>query len=113
MADHTYAGDRFERVSCAQKMGFKNREVFHNTDWDIVAEYPETMGKMVGNWLINHDSEQYAYENYGRCAEHLLTGAQFKNTNSVPGYEYKPWTVKELLDASESGKSIQDEGDWS
>ncbi|KAJ6149848.1 hypothetical protein N7471_001047 [Penicillium samsonianum] len=104
---------RFERVSCAQKMGFKNREVFHNTDWDAVAKNPEVMGKMVGNWLVHHDPEQYANENYGKCAEHLLRGAPFENTNSVPGYTYKPWTVQELLDASERGEVLQDEGDWS
>ncbi|CAI7599792.1 unnamed protein product [Penicillium pancosmium] len=104
---------RFERVSCAQKMGFKNREVYHKTDWDFVAKNPEVMGKMVGNWLVHHDPEQYAYENYAKCAEHLLVGAPFENSNSVPGYEYKPWTVKELLDASERGEAVQDEGDWS
>ncbi|KXG46427.1 Monooxygenase, FAD-binding [Penicillium griseofulvum] len=104
---------RFERVSCAQKMGFKNRELFHNTDWDAVAKNPEVMGKVVGNWLVNHNPEQYAVENYGKCAEHLLNGAPFENTNSVPGYRYKPWTVQELLEASESGKTVQDEGDWS
>lgn len=107
-----YINKRFERVSCAQKMGFKNREVFHNTDWDAVAKNPEMMGKMVGNWLVNHDPEQYTYENYDRCADHLLNGAPFENTNAVPGYKYKPWTVKELLDASERGEPIVDEGDW-
>jgi hypothetical protein len=112
-ANNTYADNRFERVSCAQKMGFKNREVYHNTDWDAVAKNPEVMGKMVGDWLVHHDPEQYAYENYGKCAEHLLSGAPFTNTNSVPGYKYKPWTVKELLDASERGEPVQDQGDWS
>ncbi|OQD99261.1 hypothetical protein PENSOL_c007G06773 [Penicillium solitum] len=104
---------RFERVSCAQKLGFKNRELFHNTDWDAVAKNPEVMAKMVGNWLVHHDPAQYANENYAKCAEHLLRGAPFENTNSVPGYKYKPWTVRELLDASESGNPVHDEGDWS
>ena len=112
-ADHIYSYDRFERVSCAQKLGFKNRELFHNTDWDAVAKNPEIMGKVVGNWLVHHDPAQYANENYAKCAEHLLRGAPFENTNYVPGYKYKPWTVRELLDASESGNPIQDEGDWS
>jgi hypothetical protein len=94
-------------------MGFKNREIFHNTDWDAVAKNPKIMGKMVGDWLVHHDSEQYAYENYAKCAEHLLKSTPFKNTNSVPGYTYKPWTVKELLNASESGELVEDEGDWS
>ncbi|KAJ6188996.1 hypothetical protein N7519_003904 [Penicillium mononematosum] len=104
---------RFERVSCAQKTGFKNRELFHNTDWDAVAKNPEVMGKVVGKWLVYHDPEHYAHENYDKCAEHLLSGAPFENTNAVPGYKYKLWTVQELLNASESGKPVQDEGDWS
>ncbi|KAJ4027803.1 hypothetical protein NW752_000048 [Fusarium irregulare] len=103
---------RFERVSCAQKMGFKNREIFHNTDWNAVAENPQILGKVAGDWLLRHDSEQYAYENYSKCAGHLLKGMPFQNTNAVPGYTYKPWTVKELLHASECGKPIEDEGDW-
>ncbi|RGP78644.1 FAD nad p-binding domain-containing [Fusarium longipes] len=104
---------RFERVSCAQKMGFKNREVFHNTDWDAVAKNPLIIAKITGEWLLRHDPEQYTYENFNKCAEHLLNGTPFKNTNSVPGYTYQPWTVKELLDASDSGKPVEDEGDWS
>ncbi|KAF3014133.1 hypothetical protein E8E15_005568 [Penicillium rubens] len=69
--------------------------------------------KMVGKWLVHHDPEHYAHENYGKCAEHLLSGAPFENTNAVPGYKYKPWTVQEPLDASETGRPVQDEGDWS
>ncbi|KZM26447.1 Salicylate 1-monooxygenase [Ascochyta rabiei] len=106
---------RFERVSCAQKMGFKNREVFHNTNWEQQDQdsKPLKNKQMVGNWLINHDPEQYAYDNYHSCAQYLLTGAPFENTNLVPGYKYKPWTVKELLGASERGEVLEDEGDWS
>lgn len=105
--------DRFERVSCAQKMGFKNRELFHNTDWDAVAKDPQILGKMVGNWVVHHDPEQYAYENYADCAEHLLNGEPYENTNSVPGYRYKPWTARELLDAADRGEPVVDDGDWS
>jgi hypothetical protein len=104
---------RFERVSCAQKMGFKNRETFHHTDWEDTTKKPQTMPNMVGNWLVYHNPEQYASDNYGNCAEYLLRGAPFENTNSVPGYKYKPWTVKELLGASERGEVVDDEGNWS
>ncbi|RDW93099.1 uncharacterized protein DSM5745_00421 [Aspergillus mulundensis] len=103
---------RFERVSCAQKMGFKNRELYHKTDWDAVAKNPEIMGKMVGMWLLLHDPQKYAYENYEKCKESLLQGTPFKNTNAVPGYTYKPWTVKELLEASDRGEGVVDEGEW-
>lgn len=103
---------RFGRVSCAQKIGFKTREVFHNTDWDKVSKDPSIVGKPLGSWILRHDPEKYAYENYEKCANHILTGAPFENTNSVPGYKFTPWTVKELLDASERGVPVADEGDW-
>ncbi|KAH6613955.1 hypothetical protein C7974DRAFT_344738 [Boeremia exigua] len=104
---------RFERVSCAQKLGFKNREMFHNTKWERQDPGYKPMQKMVGDWLTYHDPEQYAYDNFHDCAQHILSGAPFENTNSPPGYKYKPWTVKELLDASDRGETLEDEGDWS
>lgn len=67
---------------------------------------------MVGDWLIQHDPEQYTHDNYHKAAEHLLTGAPFENTNIPPGYKYKPWTVRELLTASERGEELVDEGVW-
>ncbi|GAB1194231.1 hypothetical protein APSETT444_003474 [Aspergillus pseudonomiae] len=104
---------RFERVSCAQKMGFHHREKFHNTDWNAVAKNPDTFSKTTADWIMRHNPEQYAYDNYGKCANHLLTGAPFQNTNVPPGYTYKPWTVKELMDASDRHEPVVDEGDWS
>ncbi|KAF9876371.1 hypothetical protein CkaCkLH20_06314 [Colletotrichum karsti] len=82
---------RFERVACAQKLGFKTREVLHKTDWDYVKKHPEIMKNRLGGWLLKHDPE---------------------DTNGVPGYTYKPWTVKELLDASDKGQLVEDEGNW-
>ncbi|KAF7593736.1 hypothetical protein BBP40_010911 [Aspergillus hancockii] len=104
---------RFERVSCAQKMGFNTREMFHNTDWDAVARNPDILSKTTANWVMHHDPEQYVYGNYGKCVNHIIAGAPFENTNIPPGYKYKPWTVKELMDASDRREPIVDEGDWS
>jgi hypothetical protein len=94
-------------------MGFKNREIFQITDWKKQDPNTKPVSKTVGNWLTYHDPEQYAYDNYHKCAEHLLTGAPFEITNSVPGYKYKPWGVRGLLDQSESRGALEDEGDWS
>ena len=94
-------------------MGFKNRENFHKTDWDAVAKNSEAVTKPNADWVVNHDPEQYAYDNYGNCVNHLLMGEPFTNTNIPPGYVFKPWTVKELMDASKKGIKIVDEGDWS
>ncbi|KAI4675634.1 uncharacterized protein J4E88_007668 [Alternaria novae-zelandiae] len=104
---------RFERVSCAQKLGFKNREIFHNTDWKDEKATPTKQHKMVGDWLVCHNPEKYVYDNYHKCAEHLDTGVEFLNTNIPLGYKYRPWTVRGLLGASERGEVVEDEGDWS
>jgi hypothetical protein len=95
-------------------MGFKTRELLHKTDWGLVKEHPEIMQKAsVGKWLLKHDPEQYAAENFEKCADHMLHGSPFESTNSVPGYTYKPWTVHELLEGSDNGTLVEDEGDWS
>lgn len=106
-------GPRAERVACAQRMGFKTRELYHNTDWSVMDKDPSRLLRMVGSWVISHDPEKYVYDNYGNCANYIVAGAPFKNTNAVPGYTYKPWTVQELLAYADRGESIADEGDWS
>ncbi|TDZ18883.1 FAD-dependent monooxygenase fsr3 [Colletotrichum orbiculare MAFF 240422] len=104
---------RFERVTCAQKMGFKNRENFHNTDWDAAAKNPAAILRQVDNWVSRHNPEQYAYDSYDECASHILRGTPFQNTNSPPGHTFKPWTVAELLAYADRGERIVDDGDWS
>lgn len=91
-------------------MGFKTREVWHKTDWDAVAKNPLVVGKTIGDWVLNHDPEKYAYENHSTCAKHLTGGSPFKNTNSVPGFTYKPWDIRDLLSASEREELVIDEG---
>ncbi|KAF5515166.1 FAD-dependent monooxygenase fsr3 [Colletotrichum siamense] len=104
---------RFERVTCAQKMGFKNRENFHNTDWDAVAKNPSSILKQVDRWVSEHNPEQYAYDSYDKCSAYILSGKPFQNTNTPPGHTFKPWTVDELLAYAERGERITDDGDWS
>ncbi|KAF4872092.1 FAD-dependent monooxygenase fsr3 [Colletotrichum siamense] len=104
---------RFERTACAQKIGFKSREAFHRTNWNEAAKNPRSIAKFTGAWLLKHDPEVYAYENYEACAAHLLHGKDFKNSNTVPGFPFKLWTVQELLEKADRGESIDDdEGDW-
>lgn len=61
---------------------------------------------------MRHDPEQYVYESYGDCVNHLLVGTPFENTNAVPGFSYKPWTVAEVLEAYEKDGELADEGEW-
>ncbi|KAG7448145.1 maackiain detoxification [Guyanagaster necrorhizus] len=113
LAVQVYNKLRFERVSCAQRMGFKTRESWHHTDWDAVSKNPQLVGKVIGNWLAKHDSEKYAYDNYAACAKHITEGTPFANTNTPPGYTYEPWTVEDLLKAAREKTDVQDAGDWS
>lgn len=99
-------------MCCAQKIGFRNREMFHKTDWDGVENDPGSVSVFAGDWLGRHHVEQYVYDNYGNAARSILEGTHFENTNSVPGFKFRPWTVKELLEASDKGRPVIDEGEW-
>uniref|UniRef100_L2FUI0 FAD binding domain protein n=1 Tax=Colletotrichum fructicola (strain Nara gc5) TaxID=1213859 RepID=L2FUI0_COLFN len=77
------------------------------------AKNPRSIAKFTGAWLLKHDPEVYAYENYEACAAYLLHGKDFKNSNTVPGFPFKLWTVQELLEKADKGESIDDDkGDW-
>lgn len=67
----------------------------------------------LGNWMVMHDSEKYAYAHYGDTLNHIFSGAPFKARNIPLGYIHKQWTIKELMDKVERGEKIHFEGDWS
>ena len=103
----------FERVACAQRSGFKNREKWHNMDFEEAKKHPERLAMAVGRWINSHDPETYAYDNYRKCANHVVSGAPFQSTNIPPGYNYEPWTIDELLHAADGQHETVDPGDWS
>jgi hypothetical protein len=107
---------RFERVSCLQAFGVKNMETFSGKD---KADAPDQAQKPqqprvphIGRWIIEHDPEQYVIENYELARKHLFEGAKFRNTNTPPGLEYKPWTIDGLLEAQRRGEPTVLDGDW-
>ncbi|RSL61468.1 hypothetical protein CEP54_006271 [Fusarium duplospermum] len=104
---------RFQRVTCAQKMGFKNRQQYHESTFKPAEEGTRPRFPMAGSWVREHDPEQYAYEMYGKCANHLVAGSPFQNTNYPRGHNFKIWTVEELREVAERGENIVDDGDWS
>jgi hypothetical protein len=57
---------RYERVRAAQKTGEKTRDQWHKANWDEAKKNPESMKLKRGSWLLNHDAEEYAEENYSR-----------------------------------------------
>ncbi|KAI1665709.1 UbiH 2-polyprenyl-6-methoxyphenol hydroxylase [Pyrenophora tritici-repentis] len=104
---------RFERVACAQLLGFQNRENLHKTDWEALEKSASKTPLKVRKWLTSHDAEKYAYDMYDAAASHLVEKTPFANTNFPLGYNYKPWKIQELLAASERGERLELEGDWS
>ncbi|KAL2784547.1 monooxygenase [Aspergillus keveii] len=104
---------RFQRVSCCQRAGFKNREQWHHVDLKEARKHPEKLAEMTGRWITSHDPEEYAYQNWTNCVNHLIRGTEFVNTNIPPGFSYRPWTIDELLNAADEGRVVDDDGDWS
>lgn len=60
-----------------------------------------------------YDSEKYTYAHYGEVLNNLFSGAPFEAKNIPPGYAYKQWTIKEMMDKVERGEKLFFEGDWS
>ncbi|KAJ3962893.1 hypothetical protein N0V92_000329 [Colletotrichum tropicale] len=86
------------------------RELWHKTDWNSPIEDPTIFTRMWAPWLLEHDPEDYARKNFAACAQKLRTGEKFQNSNSVPGYTFKLWTVQDLAESTKDG--LQDEGEW-
>jgi 2-polyprenyl-6-methoxyphenol hydroxylase-like FAD-dependent oxidoreductase len=57
---------RYERVRAAQKTGEKTRDQWHKANWDEARKNPESIMLKRRIWLLNHDAEEYAEENYAR-----------------------------------------------
>ncbi len=104
----------FERTSCCQIVGFVNHQHYHNPKW-TTSDDPDikNVRSEVGRWIWAHNPEKYAYDNYGRVFNHLLSGAPFQNTNVPPGYSYKPWSIDQLFAMIDAGEPLKFDGDWS
>lgn len=106
---------RYERVSCAQKMGFINSQMKHATDWKKIEQDPSEIRTRFPQWIYKHDPETYVYEKYGEAFNHLVNGAAFDNMNYPKGHRFVPWTIDEVKEEIASGKRIDEllDGDWS
>ncbi|TVY75172.1 FAD-dependent monooxygenase fsr3 [Fusarium oxysporum f. sp. cubense] len=87
---------RFQRVSCAQLMGFMNRQTLHHADWDAIKNDPIRIRRGPGWWIGSHDPEQYALDNFEAAASHITNKTPFENTNMPDDYQYKPWNIDEI-----------------
>ncbi|KAK4553882.1 hypothetical protein LTR86_009057 [Recurvomyces mirabilis] len=134
---------RFERVSCLQAFGVKNAKDFGSAggkpstakpitnpetktaqaqvppaSTSASAETPKPAAKgppvvHVARWMLEHDPEQYAIDNYGKALSHLTHGTAFENTNKPMNMKYRPWTIDGLLEARRKGEPTVLDGDWS
>lgn len=107
-ATHVHNLLRFERVSCLQAFGVFNRSKH------TAGGKKDSKKNMVhvGRWMLEHDPEQYAKENYRPALDHIRWGTPFQNSNVPRGLQYKPWTIDSLLDAQSRGEPTILDGDW-
>lgn len=106
---------RYQRVSCVQKLSFVNAECLAAASKEeMMKRSPEDMRIRFPKWIFRHDPEAYAYEKYGQAFAHLVSGAEFENTNFPPGHKFKSWTIEEIHKDIVAGKRIADflDGDW-
>ena len=104
---------RFDRVSCAQWLGWENDERFHKANF---VKGPIDLTKVqarVPKWIFTHDPEQYAIDNYAKAAACVVNGRKFHNTNLPPGHVPTLWTMEEVLALEAEGKKFDLSGDWS
>ena len=104
---------RFDRVSCAQLLGFANAERFQKADWAAVKNDPSKLQPKVPRWIWSLNPEKYANANYAAAAASLEGGPAFTNTNIPPGYTPQPWTIDEVEQLQREGKHVELRGDWS
>ncbi|KAF2464735.1 FAD/NAD(P)-binding domain-containing protein [Lindgomyces ingoldianus] len=101
---------RFERVSFIQAMGIARRDAKAASNNVGVKPKPPPIP---GAWLMDHDPEEYAEENFERGLAHLVDGEPFQNTNRPLKVEYRPWTIDGLVGALDKGETTILDGDWS
>jgi hypothetical protein len=80
-------------------MGWELRQVWHQTDWDLVKAHPEVLNMPQPPWLFGADAEKYASDNYDAVVSHLKKGTSFENTNVPEGYVHQPWTIDSMLES--------------
>jgi len=72
---------RYDRVKAAQKTGETTRDTWHKADFEKVKQDPESMRLKRDPWLLDHDAESYAEENYAKTVAAL--GGK-KGTEALP-----------------------------
>jgi len=88
---------RYERTSLTQRMGWETRHVWHQTDWEAVAQNPEVLKLPQPMWLNGIDAQSYAQENFDGVVAHLQSRAPFTSTNIPEGHIHEDWTIDEML----------------
>ncbi|KAI7211915.1 putative MAK1-like monooxygenase [Hortaea werneckii] len=62
---------RYDRVKAAQKTGETTRDKWHKADFDRVKKDPESIKLKREEWILNHDAEAHAYQNWSKVVAGL------------------------------------------
>lgn len=106
---------RYDRVSCAQLLGFINQQRYHDTDFEVLKSDVSKVSAKVPKWIWTHDPEKYVVERGAEAARSLRDGGGFENSNYPVGHEERNWTLEGLEKLRKEGTGVQDilKGDWS
>ena len=105
---------RFERVDCIQLLGFVNQFSRHKPDWAAVAANPRLIMPKFGRWVLEHDPEAYAEASWTALKRLFEEGreGEWRNGNVPPGYEYRRWTLDDMLRIEKGEAGFDMVGEW-
>jgi len=79
LAVRVYERIRYDRVRRVQKTGESTRDMWHKADWDAVKKNPDLIKLPREDWILKHDSRQFAEDNFDRVAEEVRQGRTLKD----------------------------------
>jgi hypothetical protein len=79
LAVRVYERIRYDRVRRVQKTGESTRDMWHKADWDEVKKDPSKVQLPREDWILKHDSRQFAEDNFDRVAEEIKQGRTLKD----------------------------------
>jgi len=69
---------RYDRVARIQQLGVRNRENWHKADYSNPDEITaEKMKLPIPKWMLGHDAEKYAHENWERTRREVEQGKEW------------------------------------
>ena len=114
LAVRAHCAIRFHRVDSLQLFGFLNQFSRNKPDFEAIMKDPELVKMKISRWLVEHDAEVYAEESWAEIKRLVEEGreSEWVPTNVPKGYEYRKWTLDDMLAVGRGEKEVELVGDW-